>query len=366
MQDKPVYVNGVDPDSIDNSLPSCIEDILLKATDNLEWLSSGDIVLLKPALNSGNPYPSTTHPLSVHVISKILTQNGAKVVVGDQSGIRDVLHHSKGVIHGSSKDNYAKAGMGTINDKQFIGFEEEGWNEGFFHYSSHKTFSWPNGFFITKWIQKVDHIINLPRLSTHTQAGATLGFKNMIGLIRDDSRMEYHANGPYNFFIKTAAHGSNLKSVDDKSGKFYEKIVEISDAVREKLRLTLFVATKAQGTFGPNRYALEIGKSGIAKAHIINLNPGLVFGSADPVAAEYFALALLKDTIKSVPFLPKLFQRLLLFSNRNVLKLDKIPVKNHPYIRRATDIELGKLPDQIMYTNVPNEVQTRLNGYIIV
>ena len=125
------------------------------------------------------------------------------------------------------------------------------------------------------------------------------------------------------------------------------------------------MATKAQTTFGPNRYALELGKSGIAKAHVLNLNPGLIFGSADPVAAESFALALLKDTVKSVPLLPKLFQYLLLFSNRNILELDKIRVQNHPYIRHAVNIELGKLPDQIRYNNVPNAIQTRLNEYII-
>jgi len=119
--------------------------------------------------------------------------------------------------------------------------------------------------------------------------------------------------------------------------------VEISDTVREKLRITLFVATNAQATFGPNRYALEIGKSGIAKAHVVNLTPGRVFGSTDPVAAESFALALLKDTIKSVPFLPKLFQCLLLFSNRNVLELEKIPVKDNPYIRPCNDHKIGQI-----------------------
>jgi uncharacterized protein (DUF362 family) len=339
--------------------------VLLKSTDNLAWLSPGDVVLLKPALNSGNPYPSTTHPLSIHVISKILTEKGAKVVIGDQSGIRNVLHDSTGVIYGNSRDNYINAGMSTICDKRFIGFEEKGWNEGFSHYSSDKTSSWPNGFYVTNWIHKADHIINLPRLSTHVQAGATLGFKNMIGILRDDSRMEYHANGPYNFFIKTAAHGSRLKSIDDKSGAFFEKIVEISDAVREKLRLTLFVATKAQTTFGPNRYALELGKTGIAKAHVMDLNPGMVFGSADPVAAEAFALALLKDVTKSVPFFHKLLQRLILFSNKNITELNKIPVKNHPYIRHAINIGLGKMQGQIIYGDVPNTVQDRLKEYLI-
>lgn len=365
MQDKPVYVNGVESEPMDSSLSSSIEEVFLKSTDNLAWLSPGDVVLLKPALNSGNPYPSTTHPLSIHVISKILTENGAKVIIGDQSGIRNVLQHQAGVIYGNSRDNYIKAGIGKIDENQFIGFEEKGWDEGFSNYSSSKTSSWPKGFFITNWIHKVDHIINLPRLSTHVQAGATLGFKNMIGILRDDSRMEYHANGPYNFFIKTVAHGSTLKSIDDKTGTFFEKIVEISDAVREKLRLTLFVATKAQATFGPNRYALEIGKSGIAKAHVIDLNPGLVFGSADPDAAESFALALLKDTVKSVPFFPKLLQSLILFSNSNILELDKIPVRNHPYILHAMAIGFGKMPGQIDYVNVSNTVQDRLKEYLI-
>ncbi|HML04357.1 MAG TPA: DUF362 domain-containing protein, partial [Methanobacterium sp.] len=102
------------------------------------------------------------------------------------------------------------------------------------------------------------------------------------------------------------------------------------------------------------------GKSGIAKAHVMDLNPGMVFGSADPVATEAFALALLKDVTKSVPFFPKLFQRLLLFSNRNVTELNKIPVKNHPYIQHAMKIGLGEMPGEIMFNNVPDVIQHRL------
>ncbi|MGZ7068141.1 MAG: DUF362 domain-containing protein [Methanobacterium sp.] len=362
MQNKSVYVNGVEPDPTVDSLSLCIEKVLLKSTDNLAWLKPGDVVLLKPALNSGFPYPSTTHPLSIHIISRILQENGAKVIVGDQSGIRNVLHHPAGIVHGSTRENYIKAGIGTENNDHFVGFEEERWDDGFSHYSSRKTSSWPNGFFITNWIHKADHIINLPRLSTHVMAGATLGFKNMIGIIRDDSRMEYHANGPYNSLIKFAALRSTLKSRNDKSGTFFEKIVEISDATKDKLRLTLFVTTKAQATFGPNPLAL--GKFSIVKPHVVDLKPGLVFGSADPVAAEAFALALLKDVVKSVPFFPKLIQRLLLFSNKNVLELDKIPVRDHPYIRHAIDLGLGKMPEKINYSNIPDAIQDNLNEYL--
>jgi hypothetical protein len=361
MKDGTLYVNGIGPETSNNSTASNIEDVFLKSTNNLAWLSPGDLVLLKPALNSPNPYPSTTHPLAVLVISKILTMNGAKVVVGDQSGIGSVVHHPGGVIRGNTKDNYIKSGMGSMDDENFISFEEEGWDEGFFHHASGKTSSWMDGFYITRWVQKADHIINLPRVSNHSQAGATLGFKNMVGCLREDSRMEFHANGPYNFGIKIDARGSSLKSVDDHSGTFFEKIVEISDALREKLRLTLFVATKAQTTFGPDRQGLELGALKIARAHVMELKPGLVFGSADPVAAESFALATLKHLRKSLPFLPRLYESLMLFSNNNITKVDNVPVKDHPYIRHSVDIGLGEMTTDIQYKEVPSDLMRSLS-----
>jgi uncharacterized protein (DUF362 family) len=150
MKDGTLYVNGIEPDATENSVLSNIEDVFWKSTDNLEWLSPGELVLLKPALNSPNHYPSTTHPLAVHVISKILTENGAKVVVGDQSGIRSVLHHPGGVLRGKTEDNYIKAGMGMADDEDFISFEQEGWDKGFFHHISSRTPSWSDGFYVTR------------------------------------------------------------------------------------------------------------------------------------------------------------------------------------------------------------------------
>ena len=64
---KPVYINGLENASNSALISSAIRNIILKATDNLSWLSSGETVLLKPALNSADPYPSTTHPLAVSV-----------------------------------------------------------------------------------------------------------------------------------------------------------------------------------------------------------------------------------------------------------------------------------------------------------
>jgi len=135
---KPVFVNGVIPDPQANPLVSCIHDVFLKATDDLAWLGEGDVVLLKPALNSPDPYPSTTHPLTIRVVAQLLEERGAKVVIGDQSGIEHVLHHPKGVIRGSTRESYVHSGIGSKEDTRFFSFED-GDGKGDFIVTSHRT-----------------------------------------------------------------------------------------------------------------------------------------------------------------------------------------------------------------------------------
>jgi len=361
---KPVYVKGLPPIPDSGVISSAIRNVILKATDNLSWLSAGETVLLKPALNSPDPYPATTHPLAISVTAELLAERGVKVVIGDQSGIEHVLHHPGGVICGSSFENYAKSGMGDHNDSRFVGFEDGGWDEGFFHHRSACTTSWRDGFYITSWVKKADHIISLPRVSTHSQAGATLGLKIMVGLLREDSRMEFHANGPFNRFITRAAKGSTLASEDDGRGKFFEKIVEISDAIRDKLRLTLFLATEVQATFGPDRYGTRMGPIGLGRSYVVRPEPGLVFGSEDQIATEAMAIAVLKDAKRSLPLLPRYVQSVGLFRNPYVQGFDLMGVRDHPYIQQGIKIGLGEMPEETVYKDVPKQVQQRLNDLL--
>jgi uncharacterized protein (DUF362 family) len=144
---KPVFVNGVAAGTGGRPLESCIEDVLLKATDNFSRFRTGDIVLLKPVLNSGDPYPSTTHPLALEVTARVLAEHGVKVVIGDQSGMEHVVHGPEGIVRGNTYENYLHSGMAHGNSTRFVRFEDEGWEDGFIHYSSPKTASWKNGFF---------------------------------------------------------------------------------------------------------------------------------------------------------------------------------------------------------------------------
>jgi len=354
----PVHISSVPRDSGDEALKAAIKRVLLESTNNLSWLAPGELVLLKPAINSPDPYPSTTHPFSVSVVADTIKEYGGRVIVGDQSGIEHVVHGPKGVIKGESKKNFEKSGMGDANNADFVSFEQDGWNEGFSRFESEKTMSWKNGFYATNWIQKADHIINLPRVSTHAQAGVTLGFKNLVGLLREDSRLEFHANGPFNSFIASAAKGSGLESKDDGMNRFIEKIVEISLAIQHKLRLTLFTATKAQTTFGPDHHVVPFITSYVAAP-----KNGLVFASDDPVAAECFAIAYLTELYKNeTPLANKIQQKALIFANRRIKELGTQPIADQPLIKHAVKLGLGSAEIEAVYTNTPEELKVKLDA----
>jgi uncharacterized protein (DUF362 family) len=330
----------------DTELAAAIRRVFLEVTGDLAWLKRGDLVLLKPALNSPDPYPATTHPLSVAVVAAVLAERGARVVVGDQSGVEHVVQGLHGVVRGSSRSNFTASGMAGANGHvpsgiEFVGFEEGSWDAGFYKFSSTAAASWPDGFYLTDWVRRADHIINLPRVSTHAQAGVTLGFKNLVGLLREDSRLAFHANGPFNAVIAAAVNGSGLHVADDGRRAFIEKIVEISLAVKDKLRCTLFTATQAQTTFGPDQHTVRSVKW-LLNPHIAMPDPGLVFASADPVAAEAYAIELLTRLYQTqTPFADKLKQRLLVAANGRVKELGTEPTAANPFIKHAVALGLG-------------------------
>jgi uncharacterized protein (DUF362 family) len=85
-----VSLAGVNRGASDEALKAAVRDAALAASD-FSWLSRGDSIFIKPALNSGKPYPSTTSPLAVAAMVDLLRERGAGlVIVGDMSGIEYV------------------------------------------------------------------------------------------------------------------------------------------------------------------------------------------------------------------------------------------------------------------------------------
>lgn len=347
-----VFIRGIENDVDEVAQIAIIKEAFYEATNHLSWLRKGDLVLLKPALNSPNGYPSTTDPLAIKAVREVIEKKGGRVVIGDQSGIGHVLQGERGVVRGSTRDCYKKSGMAKSGGN-FVAFEEEDWNDRFYKFQNEETHSWPNGFWMTKWVKEADHIVNVPRISSHVQAGVTLGFKNLVGLLREDSRVEFHSTGPFYFSIRGSSKGSGIPTNFEARGRFIEKIVEINSAVREKIRSTVFMGTKVLATIGP-----DFG-------YIVQPDPGLLIISSDQVAAEAAAIAFLTYIYRTIPLGEKIKQKAVVMGNGQIYELGRKKVWEHPFIKHAMELGWGEVGPLIEYVDVPEEMSMGLDELLV-
>jgi uncharacterized protein (DUF362 family) len=232
-----------------------------EAASDFSWLTRGDVVFIKVAGNSGNRYPATTSPLAVQAMVSLLRKKGAgRVIMGDKSGVEHVYDDGRR-RWGSSRQLFRQNGLHQAaldSGAEVHYFDEAGYKAYFSDQTEHSGGHWQGALMFPEILTRVDHVVLLPRVSRHVLAGSTLGLKAGVGWLRDDSRLELHRD----------------------ARSFFEKIVEINDAItlRKKLRLVLTVATKVQTTYGPDRgFATEP-------------DPGLVFGSESLLAHDMTAL----------------------------------------------------------------------------
>ncbi len=242
-----------------------------EAATDFSWLSRGDSVLIKPVVNSGNPYPATTSPIGLKAMIALLKEKGAKrVVVSDMSGIvRVKLLPDK--RRGSTRELMKSCGVAQAAEEAGAELylpEEEGWG-AFFEDGPVSESNWKAGITMPRIIREVDHVILLPRCSRHALTGASLGMKAAVGYWRTDSRLEYHHD----------------------AATLQEKTAEANTVIslKEKQRLTLTVADKIQATFGPD------------KGYVVAPDIGLVLASESLVAHDMVVLAWLLDSRRPVP-----------------------------------------------------------------
>jgi len=243
----------------DEEIVKAVQRVADAATD-FSWLSKGDVVFLKPVANSPNLYPATTSPLAIRAMTELLLKKGAgKVIVGDKPGVMTV-YQDQDELDGSSREVFNTIGLHTAaveSGAEVYYFDEAGFDD----YSGFRTENkshWKGELMLPNILNRVDHVVLLPRVSRHVLAGTTLGLKAAVGWLRDDSRLEYHRD----------------------AASFYEKTAEINDTtiLRKKLRMTLSVATKVLSTFGPD------------EGYVSEPNTGLVFGSESLLAHDMVSL----------------------------------------------------------------------------
>lgn len=236
-----------------------------EAATDFSSLSRGETVFIKPAHNSGKPYPATTHPGAVSAMIELLREKGVRrVIVGDMAGIEHVKLTPQGVSR-STRRLMEASGMGKAVEAaggELHFFEEAGWQ------AFHEEFpvagsNWQGGLMMPDILREVDHIILMPRCSRHVLLGATLGLKAAVGYWRTDTRLEYHRDA--STIQEKTAEGNTVESL------------------LKKQRLVISAADKVLATFGPD--------------HGIILEPetGLVMASSSVVAHDMVSLAWLLE-----------------------------------------------------------------------
>jgi uncharacterized protein (DUF362 family) len=242
-----------------------------EATTDFSWLSKGDAVFIKPALNSGNPYPATTNPIAIEAMVELLKEKGArKVIVGDMCGIEHVKLSPKGLT-GSSRRLMEASGMAQVvqaSGAEIHFFEEAGWST-FYEDAPAAGSHWKRGLMMPNILKEVQHIILMPRCGRHVLAGSTLGLKAAVGYWRTDTRLEYHRDA--STFQEKTAEGNTVETL------------------RKKQRLVLSAADKILTTFGPD------------EGQVFQPENGLVIASESVVAHDMVSLAWLLENRRHIP-----------------------------------------------------------------
>lgn len=172
-----------------------IDKIKASVTESLDqlgglskYVQSGQKVLLK--INLIGPKKAdkaaTTHPEFVRAIGQLVKALGAEVFVGDSSG---------GAIAGMAptKKSFTVAGIEKIADEEgftLINFDEVG------PVAKVIQGNFSQELYITKAIEEMDVVINLPKMKTHSMGIYTGAVKNLFGAIPGLRKAKYHKEAP--------------------------------------------------------------------------------------------------------------------------------------------------------------------------
>ncbi|MBN2439537.1 MAG: DUF362 domain-containing protein [Deltaproteobacteria bacterium] len=265
-----VFLTGVDKGAPEDDVKLAVRHAAAAATD-FAWLSKGDAVFIKPAVNSGNPYPATTSPAAIAAMVALLKEKGAgRVIVGDMSGV-EYLRFSPSSLSGSSRALMTSSGVAKAveaSGAEMHCFEEGGWN-AFYEDLPADGSNWKRGLMMPNVLREVQHIVLMPRCSRHVLTGNSLGLKAAVGYWRFDTRLEYHRDAAT--LQEKTAEGNTVATLSAKQ------------------RLVISAAEKLLTTFGPD------------KGYVFEPEVGLIIASDSVVAHDMVSLAWLLENRGMIP-----------------------------------------------------------------
>ncbi len=190
-----------------------IENILrkiLNENDILSLMHEGIKVGLKVNLVSAmNPSKAaTTHPIIVKMLTKILIEAKAEVIIGDSPGGL----YTAAIL----KNNYKETGM---MDSVLLGAKL---NDNFEQEIIHIDGKVVKSLDTCSWLKDVDYIINVSKLKSHGMMGLSNSVKNMFGTVPGVIKAQYHYRYPDHLDFADMLIDIN---------EYYKPIFNITDAV---------------------------------------------------------------------------------------------------------------------------------------
>ena len=159
--------------------------LVIDQLGGLNWVKDGMVIAIKANLVSylRPEKAATTHPALLCALVEMLTERGARVIVGD----------SPGGLYNSAYVNrvYSATGMKQVQE---VGGEL---NQDFSQKNT--VFSEAliaKDFTYTGWLDQADAIINFCKLKTHGMMGMSAAAKNLFGTIPGTMKPEYHYRFP--------------------------------------------------------------------------------------------------------------------------------------------------------------------------
>jgi uncharacterized protein (DUF362 family) len=160
----------------------------------LAFIRPGQTVLLKPAVNSGEPYPATTDPETVWTLAELVVQAGGEPFVADRTMF---LKSTESVFRETAiRDAAEQAGIPCryLEDDPAVAIQhplaQHWWGEEIRIYAP---------------VVEADHIINLCTPRTHGLGDFTMSIKNNVGVVNGASRLHMHL--PWGFKQRVAEIG---------------------------------------------------------------------------------------------------------------------------------------------------------------
>ncbi len=158
---------------------------VLQPLGGLSFVRPGMKVVIKTNLVAGSKPENavTTHPMLLAELTRMLTDAGASVVIGDSPGGPYLAPHINRI--------YKVSGLALAEEAGAV------LNQDFSQKSCHDPFAVIlKEFHYTSYVDEADVMINFCKLKTHGMMGMSAAAKNLFGLIPGTMKPEYHYRFP--------------------------------------------------------------------------------------------------------------------------------------------------------------------------